>query len=93
MNNVIRERMEFVYFIECVNGNPNGDTDMGNAPRTDFEDGRWLITDVCIKRNIRNYVDTAYAGQTVMEIIVQNGTNINRFIAEAHEQTQPFTFT
>lgn len=81
----IANRYEFMFFIQCVNGNPNGDPDMGNSPRVDPEDMRGYITDVAIKRRIRNYVQAAYSQDEGMNIIMQSGTNINKFIAESKE--------
>ena len=81
----IGNRYEFMFFIQCVNGNPNGDPDMGNTPRMDPEDMHGYITDVAIKRRIRNYIQTAFEGQDGMSIIMQNATNINKFIAKAKE--------
>lgn len=81
----IENRYEFMCYIQCINGNPNGDPDMGNAPRMDPEDMHGYITDVAIKRRIRNYIQTAYEGQPGMSIIMQNATNINKFIAQAKE--------
>lgn len=81
----IENRYEFMFYIQCVNGNPNGDPDMGNAPRMDPEDMHGYITDVAIKRRIRNYIQTAYEDQPGMSIIMQNATNINKYIAKAKE--------
>ena len=81
----IGNRYEFMFFIQCVNGNPNGDPDMGNTPRMDPEDMHGYITDVAIKRRIRNYIQTAFEGQDGMSIIMQNATNINKFIAKSKE--------
>lgn len=81
----ISNRYEFMFYIQCINGNPNGDPDMGNTPRMDPEDMHGYITDVAIKRRIRNYIQTAYEGQDGMSIIMQNATNINKFIAKAKE--------
>ena len=81
----IGNRYEFMFFIQCVNGNPNGDPDMGNTPRMDPEDMHGYITDVAIKRRIRNYIQTAFEGQDGMSIIMQNATNIKKFIAKAKE--------
>ena len=81
----IENRYELMFFIQCINGNPNGDPDMGNAPRMDPEDMHGYITDVAIKRRIRNYIQTAFEGQDGMSIIMQNATNINKFIAIAKE--------
>ena len=52
----IRNRYEFVYFFDVTNGNPNGDPDAGNLPRLDPETNQGLVTDVCLKRKVRNYV-------------------------------------
>ena len=54
----IKNRYEFVIFFDVENGNPNGDPDAGNMPRIDPETGYGLVTDVCLKRKIRNYVET-----------------------------------
>lgn len=77
----ISNRYEFMFYIQCVNGNPNGDPDMGNSPRIDPQDMHGYMTDVSIKRRIRNYVQTAYENEPGMNIIMQNGTNINASIA------------
>ena len=57
--NIIRNRYEFVYLFDVINGNPNGDPDAGNLPRIDPETGHGLVTDVCLKRKIRNYIALA----------------------------------
>ena len=57
-SNVIKNRYEFVILFDVENGNPNGDPDAGNMPRIDPETGYGLVTDVCLKRKIRNYVET-----------------------------------
>lgn len=57
MNQPINKRYEFVAFFDVENGNPNGDPDAGNMPRIDPETGKGIVTDVCIKRKIRNYID------------------------------------
>lgn len=82
----IENRYEFMFFIQCVNGNPNGDPDMGNSPRMDPEDMHGYITDVAIKRRIRNYIQTAFEGQEGMSIIMQNATNLNKAIALVKEK-------
>ena len=58
----IKNRYEFVIFFDVENGNPNGDPDAGNMPRTDPETALGLVSDVCIKRNIRNYVEEVKEG-------------------------------
>lgn len=82
----IQNRYEFIYYVACINANPNGDPDMGNAPRLDPETMQGYITDVATKRRIRNYILAAYAGQPGMNIIIQQSTNINRHIAEARKE-------
>lgn len=79
----IQNRYEFLYYVACTNANPNGDPDMGNTPRIDPQTMQGFITDVATKRRIRNYIQTAFAGQPGMNIIVQQSTNLNRHIAEA----------
>jgi CRISPR-associated protein Csd2 len=83
----ISNRYEFLFLFDCENGNPNGDPDAGNAPRIDPQDMRGLVSDVAIKRRIRNYVQVARNNQSPYAIFVEHGTNLNRPIAEAHEQT------
>lgn len=79
----IENRYEFMFYIQCVNGNPNGDPDMGNSPRVDPQDMHGYITDAAIKRRIRNYIQSAYPDDDGMSIIMQNATNINKFIAKS----------
>ena len=79
----IQNRYEFIFYVACTNANPNGDPDMGNSPRVDPQTLCGYITDGAIKRRIRNYIETAHQGEPGMGIIIQQGTNINRKIAEA----------
>lgn len=58
MSEVIKNRIDFIYVIDVKNGNPNGDPDAGNMPRIDAETGHGIISDVCLKRKVRNYVQT-----------------------------------
>ena len=83
----IKNRYEFMYYVACTNANPNGDPDMGNTPRIDPQTMQGFITDVATKRRIRNYIQTAYAGEPGMNIIVQQSTMLNRHIAEAKRAT------
>lgn len=82
----IQNRYEFMYYVACTNCNPNGDPDMGNTPRVDPQTMQGYLTDVSTKRRIRNYVQTAYAGEDGMEIIIQQASNINRHIARAKRE-------
>ncbi len=72
-----------MYYVACTNVSPNGDPDRGNTPRIDPQTMQGFITDVATKRRIRNYIQTAYAGEPGMNIIVQQFTMLNRHIAEA----------
>ena len=60
---VIENRYEFVMLFDCENGNPNGDPDAGNMPRVDAETSLGIVTDVCLKRKIRNYVELTHEGE------------------------------
>jgi len=86
MSNVITNRYEFLFLFDCENGNPNGDPDAGNAPRIDPEDMHGLVSDVAIKRRIRNYVQLARGNQMPNAIFVEHACNLNRPIAKAHEE-------
>lgn len=77
MSNVIDKRYEFVLFFDVENGNPNGDPDAGNMPRIDPETGQGIVTDVCIKRKIRNYVEIAREDIQGYEIYVKDGAVLN----------------
>lgn len=79
----IKNRYEFMYYVACTNGNPNGDPDMGNMPRLDPQTMQGFITDGATKRRIRNYVELAHGDEPGMNMIIQQSTNINRHIAEA----------
>lgn len=79
----IKNRYEFVILFDVENGNPNGDPDAGNMPRTDPETGYGLVTDVCLKRKIRNFVETTKEGTPGYRIYVKDGVPLNRSDAEA----------
>ena len=79
----IQNRYEFVVFFDVENGNPNGDPDAGNMPRIDPETGYGLVTDVCLKRKIRDYVETVQEGVPGYRIYVKKGVPLNRSDAEA----------
>jgi len=85
--NTIANRYEFLYFFDCENGNPNGDPDAANAPRIDPEDLHGLVSDVALKRRIRNYVQAAKGNEMPNAIYIQHATNLNREITRSHEQT------
>ena len=82
----IDNRYDFVYLIDVKDGNPNGDPDAGNMPRIDPETGSGLITDVCLKRKVRNYVQLARGEDPTRQIFIKEKAVLNKFIDEAHEQ-------
>lgn len=81
----IENRSEFVYLFDVKNGNPNGDPDDGNRPRTDNETQLGLVTDVCLKRKIRNYVDMVRGGEPPFAIYMQERTVLNRQHEKAYK--------
>jgi len=81
MNN----RYDFVYLFDCKDGNPNGDPDAANAPRVDPQDMHGLVSDVCLKRKIRNYVQIAKEGAPGYDIFIQQGAILNERIQQAHD--------
>ena len=82
----IDKRYDFVLFFDVKDGNPNGDPDAGNLPRIDAETGMGLVTDVCLKRKVRNYVQMTKSYQRPFDIFVKEKAILNRLIDEAHEQ-------
>ena len=78
MREAIKNRYEFVILFDVENGNPNGDPDAGNMPRIDPESGLGLVTDVCLKRKIRNYVETVKEGEAGYQIYIREDVPLNR---------------
>ncbi|MGD1908542.1 MAG: type I-C CRISPR-associated protein Cas7/Csd2 [Leptolyngbyaceae cyanobacterium] len=79
-------RHDFVLVFDVMNGNPNGDPDGGNLPRTDPETMQGLVTDVCLKRKIRNYIDIIYGEQENTKIYVQDhGIALNEMNSRAYK--------
>lgn len=85
MTQVIQNRYDFVLLFDVKDGNPNGDPDAGNLPRVDPETGEGLVTDVCIKRKIRNYVGLAKKEKPPFEIYVKEKAVLNRQHERAYE--------
>ena len=83
MSEPIRNRYDFVILFDVENGNPNGDPDAGNMPRVDPETGYGLVTDVCLKRKIRNYVETLKEDTPGYRIYIKDGVPLNRSDNEA----------
>ncbi len=83
MCKAIQNRYDFVILFDVMNGNPNGDPDAGNMPRVDPETGYGLVTDVCLKRKIRNYVETAKEDAPGYRIYIKDQVPLQRSDAEA----------
>ncbi len=83
-NNAIKNRYEFVMLFDVDNGNPNGDPDAGNMPRTDPETSLGIVTDVCIKRKIRNYIEISKEGEAGYNILVKNDRSLNSKFTDAY---------
>lgn len=81
----ITNRYDFAYFFDVADGNPNGDPDAGNLPRIDPETGQGLVTDVCLKRKIRNFVGLEHEEQPPFEIYVKERAVLNRQHNRAYE--------
>lgn len=81
----LTSRYDFVILFDVENGNPNGDPDAGNAPRVDAESGYGYITDVCLKRKIRNYVELAKEGVPGYNILIKPDRSLNAKFTEAYE--------
>lgn len=86
MGEAIKNRYEFVILFDVENGNPNGDPDAGNMPRIDPESGLGLVTDVCLKRKIRNYVETVKEDAAGFKIYIKEDVPLNRSDREACEE-------
>ena len=83
MSEPIKNRYDFVILFDVENGNPNGDPDAGNIPRIDPETGYGLVTDVCLKRKIRNYVETVKENDENYRIYIKDTVPLNRSDADA----------
>ena len=83
MSNVISNRYDFVLFFDVKDGNPNGDPDAGNLPRVDPETGHGLVTDVCLKRKVRNYVQLSNGDKNGYDIYVKEKAVLGRAHVQA----------
>lgn len=77
MSEAIKNRYDFVILFDCENGNPNGDPDAGNLPRVDPETQMGLVTDVCLKRKIRNYIQATKEGEQGYGIYISDKSTLN----------------
>lgn len=80
------KKIDFVYLFDVQDGNPNGDPDRNNQPRVDDETSEGIVTDVCLKRKVRNYVQSTMGAQCGYEIFIQDKTVLNTLINEAYEK-------
>ena len=85
MAEIIKNRYDFVILFDVENGNPNGDPDAGNMPRIDQETGQGLVTDVCLKRKIRNYIEAVYDGKPGYRIYIKQNVPLERTNQEAFD--------
>jgi len=81
----MKHRYDFLYLFDCQDANPNGDPDAGNLPRTDVETGQGLVTDVCLKRKIRNFVALTKKDSDSHRIYFTEGAVLNNLHKEAQE--------
>ena len=84
----LKNRIDFVYIFDVQDGNPNGDPDAGNLPRVDAETGMGLVTDVCLKRKVRNYVQTAKGQANGYDIFIKEKAVLNTLIDKAHDDSE-----
>ena len=82
----LKNRIDFVYIFDVQDGNPNGDPDAGNLPRVDAETGMGLVTDVCLKRKVRNYVQVAKDCAEGYDIFIKEKAVLNKSIDAAHDE-------
>lgn len=82
----INNRYEFVMLFDVENGNPNGDPDAGNMPRTDPETALGIVTDVCLKRKIRNFVELAKEGESRYNILIKSDKSLNSKFTSAYDE-------
>ncbi len=82
----LKNRYDFVMFFDVENGNPNGDPDAGNAPRVDSESGYGYVTDVCLKRKIRNYVELVKEGEPGYNILIKPDKSLNSKFTKAYKE-------
>ena len=85
MSEAIKNRYDFMVLFDVENGNPNGDPDAGNMPRVDAETGYGIITDVCLKRKIRNYVEAACEENEGYRMYSQDNVPLERSVNEAYK--------
>jgi CRISPR-associated protein Csd2 len=88
MNEMIKNRYDFVMLFDVTDDNPNGDPDAGNLPRVDAETGMGLVTDVCLKRKVRNFVQIVKKSEKPYDIFIKEKAVLNKLIDESHDQDE-----
>ena len=86
---MLDKRYDFVFYFDVQDGNPNGDPDAGNLPRIDSETGAGLVTDVCLKRKVRNYISITKGNAQGYDIFVKERAVLNRAIGAAWDEANP----
>ncbi|MBD2846385.1 type I-C CRISPR-associated protein Cas7/Csd2 [Paenibacillus sp. IB182496] len=86
---LLSKRVEFSLFFDVINGNPNGDPDAGNMPRIDPETGNGIVTDVCLKRKVRNFIELTRGGEEGFNIYVTEGGVLNEQHRKAYQALRP----
>ena len=86
MTTPIKNRYDFLLLFDVQDGNPNGDPDAGNLPRVDTETGEGIVTDVCLKRKVRNYVQLAKPGVPGCDIFVKEKAILNNLVEDAYAE-------
>lgn len=81
----LKNRIDFVYIFDVQDGNPNGDPDAGNLPRVDAETGMGLVTDVCLKRKVRNYVQVAKNCENGYDIFIKEKAVLDNLVEKAYD--------
>jgi CRISPR-associated protein Csd2 len=88
MSELIKNRYDFALLFDVTDGNPNGDPDAGNLPRVDAETGMGLVTDVCLKRKVRNFVQMVKGAENKFDIFIKEKAILNQLIDESYEQEE-----
>ena len=86
MSTPLKNRYDFMLIFDVKDGNPNGDPDAGNLPRVDAETGEGLVTDVCLKRKVRNYIQLTKGADAGYDIFVKEKAVLNNIVDEAYAE-------
>lgn len=86
METAINNRYDFIYLFDVQDGNPNGDPDAGNLPRVDPETGEGLVSDVCLKRKVRNFVQIVKGGERLYDIFIKEKAKSRKTKSDGREK-------